>query len=471
MYKYGLISTLCTLFLYCNLYLFYTISIDTYTKEQNIMDNFFYRLPSIIGIIICLIITFINISPYKLNIKEYMIMTLLILFTCMGISTFSSKLASIPIYIIPILFIYEKSHKIIESSILGVFMTLIIIIVDNFIGTIIVEIVPEEFLLSTLGYYITCAIIALILYPVSKFIGKLLRKNKEFIYENYKSKYLFLIYIMIILTFGLFYVHINWNRSSDPVYLTEVNGIVFILYGIIMTCICISIFFVLRKEEKFKDKQIQLDNLKEYTENLEALYMDMRKFRHDYINIISTMASFIEERNIDALEEHFNKNIYPLNKQMNKNNYKLGLLKNIQLSEIKGLLSAKVIHAQEFGLDTIIDVVEPITKINMDIIDLSRCLGIVLDNAIEAALESQRKMVTIGLINKSNSVVIVIINTFKDNIPPISKLFKEGFSTKGENRGLGLSNLRDIINRYENISLDTCIRDNMFVQEIIISNK
>ncbi len=435
------------------------------------MYDFFCRLTSIICTIIFLIITFININPYKLNLKEYILMTSLILSTCMGIFSLNSNLGSIPIYIIPILFIYKKSHKIIESLLLGIFMILVIIVVDNLTGTIVIKIISEKFLSTPLGCHIACAMIALILYPVSKFIGKLFIINKEFIYKNYKSKYFILIYLMLILTFGLFYVNINWNNSSDPVYLTEVNGIAFTIYGTIVTIICLCVFFILRKEERFKYKQMQLDNLKEYTENLESLYMDMRKFRHDYINIISTMAVFIEDRNIDDLEEHFNKHIYPLNKQMNKNNYKLGLLKNVYLPEIKGLISAKVIRAQELGIDTIIDIVEPISQINMGIIDLSRCLGIVLDNAIEASLESEKKTVNIGLIDKKNSVIIVIMNTFVENMPPLSKLFKEGFSTKGKNRGLGLSNLKEIISKYKNISLDTYIADDKFVQEITISNK
>jgi two-component system sensor histidine kinase AgrC len=237
-----------------------------------------------------------------------------------------------------------------------------------------------------------------------------------------------------------------------------------------MISVCISLLFIIRKEEKFKYKQMQLDKLKEYTENLEQLYMDMRKFRHDYINIISTMGGFIEDRDIDGLEDHFNKHIYPLNKKINRNNYKLGLLKNIELSEIKSLISAKVIRAQELGLDIIIDVAEPITKINMDIIDLSRCLGIVFDNAIEAALESEKKEVNMALINKKGSVIIVVINTFNGEILPLPKLFKDGFSTKGKNRGLGLGNLKDIVSQYKNITLDTYIKDSKFFQEIDISN-
>ena len=40
--------------------------------------------------------------------------------------------------------------------------------------------------------------------------------------------------------------------------------------------------------------------------------MDMRKFRHDYINIISSMAGFIEDNDMKSLEAHFNKIYSPI---------------------------------------------------------------------------------------------------------------------------------------------------------------
>ena len=52
----------------------------------------------------------------------------------------------------------------------------------------------------------------------------------------------------------------------------------------------------------------------------------------------------------------------------------------------------------------------------------------------------------------------------------MSKIFKAGFSTKGKNRGLGLSNLKDIMNNYSNATLDTSIENNRFIQNITISN-
>lgn len=435
------------------------------------MWDLFYVLVSILISVTAMVVSFKNINPYRLTIKEYIRMTFIIIVVYMIMYSFKPKLASIPSYFIPIIFIYKKSRKILESLILGLIISMIIIIVDSFTGTIFIKTVSESFLQSKIGYYISCVTILLVLYPVSKFIGRVLEKNKVFIAENYKSKYFILIYMILVSIFGLFYVNINWNKSSNPIYLTEANGIVFIVYGLTMITVFISLFFILKKEENFKYKQMQLDNLKEYTENVEQLYMDMRKFRHDYVNMLLTMAGFIEERDMDALARHFDKHIYPLNKRININNCKLGLLKNIGLPEIKSLISAKVIRAQELGVEIIIDVAEQITNIDMDIIDLSKCIGIIFDNAIESALESEGKKVTIALINTSESVMIVVVNTFKGELPPLNKLFKDGFSTKGKNRGLGLGNLKDIVGKYKDITLDTYINDGNFIQEIIINNK
>ena len=94
-----------------------------------------------------------------------------------------------------------------------------------------------------------------------------------------------------------------------------------------------------------------------------------------------------------------------------------------------------------------------------------------MDNAIEAALSSEEKRISLGLIKKNQSVMIIVSNSFFGNISSISMLFKQGFSTKGENRGLGLSNLKEIIDKYKNVTLDTFIKNELFFQEITIKNR
>lgn len=48
-------------------------------------------------------------------------------------------------------------------------------------------------------------------------------------------------------------------------------------------------------------------------------------------------------------------------------------------------------------------------------------------------------------------------------------MFEKGFSTKGSDRGLGLLNVKEIVNKnYINVSLNTCIESGLFKQELII---
>ena len=310
----------------------------------------------------------------------------------------------------------------------------------------------------------------MILYITSKLIKKIGTYYKIFLSDNINSKIFYIVSAVLIATFTFFYWNINWNNSLIPSDLFEANARIFIAYGVIMIIIFFILFFFLKEEANIKYKQMQLDNLKEYTDNVENLYNDMRKFRHDYINIISTMSWFIDNDDMVGLKKHFDENIYPLNKKINKNNYKLGFLQNMCLPEIKGLISGKIIHAQELGLNIFIDITEPIEEIEMDIIDLSRILGILIDNAIEAAIKSEDKLFNLGFVKKGNSVIIVLTNSFEGEIPPISKLFTEGFSTKGERRGVGLSNLKEIIGRCKNVLIDTSINANNFFQEININS-
>lgn len=75
----------------------------------------------------------------------------------------------------------------------------------------------------------------------------------------------------------------------------------------------------------------------------------------------------------------------------------------------------------------------------MNLIDLSRILGVFLDNAIEANSQvDKRKEINIALFKSmSDSVIIIIENSYNADSVNIEQIFKEGFSTKGDNRGKG----------------------------------
>ena len=60
-----------------------------------------------------------------------------------------------------------------------------------------------------------------------------------------------------------------------------------------------------------------------------------------------------------------------------------------------------MIYAHESGIDVTIDIPDKVDSFSMDTIDLARILGIFLDNAIEAALETQQPKIGLNIIQNS----------------------------------------------------------------------
>ena len=423
-----------------------------------------------------MMLIFMTIIIYSLviprfTVKEYIRMLASILLIFFVLFFINKDIAQISFYILPIIFIYLKTHKILKSFFIQALAFIIYLGVSCIMFKIGVDYLGYQ--LNSYGRvtFLFELVESLIAVIISYFIGNLFYKYKLESLNSKKvsrSNFLLVIYLIVIISGALLTLCIFDGDSSN---FETAEGLLAIFYIVIMFVIIGILAYIFAKENKIEKQRIQYENLEEYTAKLEVLYTDMRKFRHDYTNILSSMYSFIEDNDMCGLKKYFHEKIQPLNQKMNSNNYKLGLLKNVHLPEVKGLLSSKIIKAQELGLDTFIDISEPIDEINIDIVELVRAIGIIMDNAIEAALSSEGKKICLGLIKKNQSVIIVVSNSFSGDIPPIAMLFKQGFSTKGENRGLGLSNLKEILSKYRNVTLDTFIKNELFFQEITINKK
>jgi two-component system sensor histidine kinase AgrC len=313
----------------------------------------------------------------------------------------------------------------------------------------------------------TIAIIVII----SRVIGYLIENKFKIFNVDFTNKFGLIIIISLTITLIVFYTNIVLGSKlgfTDEIL--KLNGVLFFIYCIFLGKIMDILFKSFTKELEFKNKQAHFESLQRYTENLENLYSEMRVFKHDYINIISSMIGYMEDNDMEGLKAHFTKNIVPLSDEIGRSSSQIDLLKNIKVPEIKGILSSKLIRAQEIGIDVKIDVVEPISNIPMGIIDIVRALGILLDNAIEGAEKCKTPILRVGFIKREDSLIVIIVNSCLEDVPPIYRLNKKGFSTKGENRGVGLSNLKMILDKYENVFLDTIIEDNTFLQKVTIEN-
>lgn len=371
--------------------------------------------------------------------------------------------------------LFLQNKKIIQNFISIMLSIIIFIVSDTIQGAIFIELFNQDVnkLLDNniivILMHISLFFIALIF---SSFVAYILKKFKFNLKDiNVRNKFSVLIFSNIALTALIFYINamiIKFVHVDNLIIL--IDSILFLSYFFLTIIMVYIVIIHFKNDLEYENKKIQFESLQEYTLNLESMYNDMRKFKHDYINILSSMAGYFEYKDFEKLEKFFNKKILKLSENISNENYKLDKLQNIKIVELKGILSSKVIRAQELGIDLFIDIMEPIQFIKMDIIDLCRSIGILLDNAIEAAILCKVPSVKIGIINKKNSTCILIINSCLDDTPPIYKMFAYGFSTKGSNRGCGLSNLKEILNNYQNISLETSLENGQFIQNIQVLN-
>ncbi|MDE6851275.1 MAG: GHKL domain-containing protein [Lachnospiraceae bacterium] len=209
-----------------------------------------------------------------------------------------------------------------------------------------------------------------------------------------------------------------------------------------------------------------LQDLQDYTRNLEVMYNGLRSFKHDYVNILLSLSGYIENCDMEELKIFFNSKIFPTKNLIDQGDYKLNQLSNIGVLEIKSLLSAKMIYAHESGIDVTIDIPDRVDSFLIDTVDLARILGIFLDNAIEATLETEQPQIGLNIIQNKTGVSIIISNHFRDNGVALHRLKQKDFSTKVGHQGIGLSNAQKIISSYDNLLLETTMQCNCFMQHM-----
>ena len=277
--------------------------------------------------------------------------------------------------------------------------------------------------------------------------------------------------LMFLSNFISFFILIFFDNYIQNITISNIAYVlVFLSISIFFAIVIILISINTLREMRYKQSLEEIETYYEYTLQIESINNEMRKFRHDYVNILTTMSEYIRENDMDGLKTYFNDNIVPMKDNLQMNSIKINGTDNLKVRAIKGLVTTKILQAQEKNIPISIEVPELIDHIEMNTVDLSRIIGIIIDNAIEASEELEDALIRIAFINVETSVMFIVMNKCKEDMPKIHELFQDSFSTKGDNRGLGLTTLKDITDTTENVLLDTTIENGYFVQKVEIIN-
>lgn len=253
----------------------------------------------------------------------------------------------------------------------------------------------------------------------------------------------------------------NPLKQDDKIYLNSLFFLIILLGVLGFLMFIISREKILKKQAQEKDFLNQ--QLIAYIENLELMSDEMRKFKHDYLNILNSMEGFLEAENFTGLTDYYYKQIKKSGNKLTNPKYISGMIRNINVLELKGLLALKLNLAYSKGIIVMAEVYLPVNDVHIPTLEYCRCIGILLDNAIEAIEKESSKELFITLIAEKNELIFIIKNSCSEMMD-LKIIYEEGYTTKQSNSGLGLKNLVDILDGYNNIALETKQEGGFFVQ-------
>lgn len=208
---------------------------------------------------------------------------------------------------------------------------------------------------------------------------------------------------------------------------------------------------------------------KEHNRILKLAQDDLRGFRHDFANIMCTIGGYVHVKDMEGLSNYYH--------QIQKDVVKVNNLSALDPSIINNpavftLIASKYDKAAENNITMNINCLLDLNNLNMKIYEFTRILGILLDNAIEAAKECDEKVIYLEIRKDThrNRQLLLIENTYENKEINIDKIFEKNYSTKQGNSGIGLWEVRQILKRNTNLNLFTSKDARLFKQQLEMYN-
>ena len=390
---------------------------------------------------------------FRLNLKNNIVITTMLVFNIVLIREYIGSLFVIPMFTVIILYVcYLKRQDWLWNVFLIIFSYTLLVVVDNLMDLSIHW--PIYMLIDYPVFYVVCRL-------TSKKVVEIKRKY----FLPLSPKILIILGADLILCMLIFVMNIMvTEQAGSPPRVLFTSIILYIAYVVLTFLIVATIVYEYETNANIMMKQNSYDNLQEYMKQIEELYQNMRVFRHDYANVMLSVVGYIEENDMDGLKKYYDMEIFPISNLFNKEKDVVAKLHNLDIIELKSLISVKINYALELKVEVNLEIIEKIDKVNMKSIDLVRIIGIFLDNAIEACQECEKPSIDLSIIKMDKDITFIVKNTYiKKNID-YCKLGTLGISSKGERRGTGLYNVKTIINAYNNVIMDTEYENGYFTQ-------
>lgn len=244
-------------------------------------------------------------------------------------------------------------------------------------------------------------------------------------------------------------------------YMNAFNFFAYAIISVTVISYCIFTIMVWFSTLKKTINEEELAQQKFYNESLHSTLFELRRFKHDWSNNMTVIYSMLKMDKINELKEYISELIVHNSEQVSTEIY------NIKNAGLFGIISSKISQARDAGIKIELSVIGEIENIpGIKISELCEIVGILIDNAIDEAVKT-KKTVDI-LVRKSELYIEISISNSCAEAPDLQLIFEDGYSTKGDNRGMGLAIAKKIIDKHKNILHIASYEENVFTQTIEI---
>lgn len=349
------------------------------------------------------------------------------------------------------------------NTFLKTFLVYAVLIMCDFLISIILIVLPsfqvskDWLLLIFKGIYtIVVSLIVFKIFEFDKF--NLMFKRMTNIFNEKVNYFLFTILFLSFLGFYIISYYNFFRKSAENFMFSFVLFCIFMILLVLL----ISEFF------KIKTKDEEQKQLLKIMGDYEIILDKTRENRHEMINnllVLKGEKNKNSRRYNDILDELIKQ--YDTNKMSSYSGlYKLP-------NGLKGLVYYKIarIKNNDVNFRTIISdkMYDEFNNLDTKIYyKVCKIMGILIDNAVEASINSKEKTLLIYIYEQCNGNIVISIENSYNALLDIHDINKKGYSTKGKNRGLGLFIANRTIEEEKLLRLRQYVFESTFISELKI---
>lgn len=288
------------------------------------------------------------------------------------------------------------------------------------------------------------------------FINRILNKI-TITFKKSKNLINYLYIVMIVL-----YLIVSKNGLELILKSNYYINIVFIVFVILI------VLLIIKNESKYEQLKEENKQMLNYVTKYEKIITTQGKTNHEFKNQLMVIRGYAQ-MNSNKIIDYIDEVVEDSNKA--GSSYLISQLNNFPDGGIKGLLYYKLSIMEDENIKYSINVEKGVKSslksLNIgDYKNITKILGVLLDNAIDASKKSKHKKINISVIKDNKNIVFKIYNTYKGKID-IEKV-GTGYTSKGKGHGYGLRLVKDIINENKVFDISHDLEDNYFVSSLYI---